>query len=155
MLWSSGEDGVVLEYDLRCPHRCRNPPRNVLIDLNPHSNQIELKCIDVRVVRGDVRSAEFLVFQISPMRPEVIAVGASDPYVRLFDRRMIKQSRTCASPQSEVDNDDDDTAANRDRSPDNLPAGCATYFVAGHLPSSRMKYLKKFRMIACTYVQFR
>lgn len=34
-------------------------------------------------------SAEAKCLAINPVRPELIAVGANDPYVRLYDRRQI------------------------------------------------------------------
>jgi len=33
--------------------------------------------------------AEAKCLAINPTRPELLAVGANDPYVRLYDRRMI------------------------------------------------------------------
>jgi WD and tetratricopeptide repeat-containing protein 1 len=37
--------------------------------------------------------AEFKCIAINPARPELMAVGANDPYVRMYDRRML----TCQS----------------------------------------------------------
>jgi len=48
-------------------------PQNVLINLNEHVGpHAEAKCLS-----------------INPVRPELLAVGANDPYVRLYDRRML------------------------------------------------------------------
>ncbi len=48
-------------------------PKNVLVNLNAHlGRQAEAKCL-----------------AINPLRPEQMAVGANDPYVRLYDRRML------------------------------------------------------------------
>lgn len=73
VFWSAAEDGLVLQYDLRQPHQCSVAKNNVLINLTNHMGQIaEAKCI-----------------AINQFRPELLAVGANDAYVRLFDRRMI------------------------------------------------------------------
>ncbi|GFS78964.1 WD and tetratricopeptide repeats protein 1 [Trichonephila clavipes] len=70
------------QYDLRVPHQCSNICNNVLINLVYHlGRNAEAKCI-----------------AINPLRPELLAVGANDPYVRLYDRRMIKPTiaKVCA-----------------------------------------------------------
>jgi len=73
MVWSSAEDGMILQFDMRQPHQCSNSVKNVLINLvNFIGSNAEAKCI-----------------AINPMRPEMLAVGANDTYVRLYDRRMI------------------------------------------------------------------
>ena len=51
-----------------------NSPNNVLVNLKQHSgNLMECKCLT-----------------INPFQPELLAVGANDPFVRVYDRRMIK-----------------------------------------------------------------
>ena len=62
------------QFDLRTPETaCSSNPQNVLINLNAHmGNQAEAKCL-----------------AINPLRSELLAVGANDPYVRLYDRRML------------------------------------------------------------------
>jgi len=59
---------------LRAPEMCKTDhPQNVLINLNEHVGpHAEAKCLS-----------------INPVRPELLAVGANDPYVRLYDRRML------------------------------------------------------------------
>ena len=48
-------------------------PKNVLINLNAHlGSHAEAKCL-----------------AINHLHPEQLAVGANDPYVRLYDRRML------------------------------------------------------------------
>lgn len=77
LFWSASEDGLIIQYDLRVPHSCKsNDQKTVLVNLSNHSGRfVEAKCINV-----------------NPRRPELIAVGANDPYVRMYDRRMIKLS---------------------------------------------------------------
>lgn len=73
MFWSSAEDGLVLQYDLRERHRCSTVCNNVLINLlNYNGPNAEVKCI-----------------AINPTRSEMLAVGANDAFVRVYDRRMI------------------------------------------------------------------
>lgn len=36
------------------------------------------------------RFGEAKCLAINPVRPELLAVGANDPYIRLYDRRMIR-----------------------------------------------------------------
>ena len=77
LFWSAGEDGAVLQYDLRAPHECQSRPKAVLVDLRTHVGRYaEAKCLAVNTVR-----------------PELIAIGANDPYIRMYDRRMLKFSR--------------------------------------------------------------
>lgn len=59
---------------MRAPELCKTDrPQNVLINLNEHVGpHAEAKCLS-----------------INPVRPELLAVGANDPYVRLYDRRML------------------------------------------------------------------
>lgn len=94
MFWSAGEDGLILQFDLREPHTCVNNHSesgssngsqtsndsrvggSILIDLCRHAGwHAEAKCISV-----------------NPAQPHLIAVGANDAYARLYDRRMLKTS---------------------------------------------------------------
>ena len=67
-----------MEFDLRTPDLAHaDNPKNVLINLNHHLGlNAEVKCLAV-----------------NPLRPHLLAVGANDPFVRVFDRRML----TCTS----------------------------------------------------------
>ncbi|XP_046570882.1 WD and tetratricopeptide repeats protein 1-like isoform X1 [Haliotis rubra] len=139
MFWSAAEDGTVMQFDLRSPESSQNNPRNVLINLLAHMGEYaEAKCIS-----------------INQLRPELIAVGANDPYVRVYDRRML----TCRSmkfpgdfnnrfpwehPHLELMDGEDYT----------LPPGCVSFYVAGHLPQKQSDYKKKYRTLAATYVTF-
>lgn len=62
------------QTDLRIPHSCDTEAQNVIINLRNHQGALaEGKCITV-----------------NPLRTEMLAVGSNDPYIRLYDRRMIK-----------------------------------------------------------------
>lgn len=131
VFWSAGEDGRILQFDLRAPElNSAQNPRNVLIDLTTLLGYgAEAKCL-----------------AINPCRPEQLAVGANDPYVRLFDRRML----TCKAPSSTPSN------GRLDRPPEDpeLPITSACYYTAGHLPDKTNAYRRRFRALASTYVTF-
>lgn len=71
--WSAAEDGLIRQYDLR-----ENSKRSeVLIDLTEYCGQlVEAKCLTV-----------------NPQDNNYLAVGASGPFVRLYDIRMIHNHR--------------------------------------------------------------
>ena len=59
------------QFDLRCPEIAHSEkPQNVLVNLNAHVGA----------------AAELKSLSINPVRPELLAVGANDPYVRMYDR---------------------------------------------------------------------
>ncbi|XP_037079395.1 WD and tetratricopeptide repeats protein 1-like [Pollicipes pollicipes] len=74
LVWSAGEDGLVMQLDLRVKHQCRpaGGGGSVLVNLQATAGPAsEAKCVAV-----------------SPARPDLLAVGANDPFVRVYDRRM-------------------------------------------------------------------
>lgn len=140
LFWSAGEDGLVLQNDMRVPHTCKNSDRkSVLINLINHTG----------------RSAEAKCISINPVRPELVAVGASDAYIRMYDRRMIKLSQVSCivdgegrifrtykllllqkpahnPPQNYYLDESGSSNAGIDDSDNNIPLGCAQYFIAGY-----------------------
>jgi len=106
LFWSAGEDGLILQHDLRVSHTCTSgttKPRNILLDLKSYiGGKGEAKCV-----------------AINPVRSELLAVGANDPYIRLYDRRMIKlqfqenENGSLSTDSSEI------------------PRGAVQYFVPG------------------------
>ena len=67
LFWSSGEDGFVLQHDIRCPS---NNASRILISYSSCSNKtsnLEVKCL-----------------AINPTRTEYLAVGCNDPFARYF-----------------------------------------------------------------------
>lgn len=137
MFWSAGEDGTIRQFDLRSPHLCSDSCNNVLINLNYYMGKHgECKCL-----------------AINPYRPEQLAVGASDPYIRLYDIRMLNPhavhfSRdealrsTWRTPAPEPDADGE------------VPRGCVHYFIAGHLPVKEEERKRRYRSLVATYVTF-
>ncbi|KAL7296636.1 hypothetical protein TKK_0010055 [Trichogramma kaykai] len=130
LFWSASEDGIIMQYDLRLPHSCKNTDqRTVLVSLANHTGCfIEAKCVNV-----------------NPRRPELIAVGANDAYVRMYDRRMIKLS---SRPLSYATNGTS-LALGKGDPEDNIPVGCVQYFIAGHL-----KHRGTCRRFSTTYLTF-
>ena len=74
LFFSASEDGTVMLFDTRVSQSSGTQANNVLVNLKQHSGKgMECKCL-----------------AIDPFRPELLAVGANDPFVRVYDRRMIK-----------------------------------------------------------------
>ncbi|XP_041352477.1 WD and tetratricopeptide repeats protein 1-like isoform X2 [Gigantopelta aegis] len=139
MFWSAAEDGTIMQYDLRSPESSQSNPRNVLVNLNAHMGEYaEAKCL-----------------AINQLRPELFAVGANDPYVRMYDRRMLTPRSMKfpgdASSRFPWEHPHLETMEGEDYS---LPQGCLSYFVAGHLPQKQSDYKKKYRTLAATYLTF-
>uniref|UniRef100_A0A131XE22 Putative wd and tetratricopeptide repeat protein n=1 Tax=Hyalomma excavatum TaxID=257692 RepID=A0A131XE22_9ACAR len=126
VFWSAAEDGVILQFDYRTPHQCSADANHVLVNLGYHlGRNVEAKCIAV-----------------NQLQPHLVAVGANDSYIRLYDRRMINTTKLARFNSS----------SKPDAESDNLAPGCVTYFAAGHLP---LKYpRKRYRTLASTYVAF-
>ena len=122
-LWSASEDGIVREFDIR---QSAKSTKN-LIDLT----------------KSVGKSAECKCLAINPLFSHMLAVGANDPYVRMYDRRMIKeQSSTTVNGQKRKDN----MHLSHD--------GCATYFIPGHLHHKQVEYSRKMRFLCATYITF-
>ncbi|XP_013779235.1 WD and tetratricopeptide repeats protein 1-like isoform X1 [Limulus polyphemus] len=141
MFWSAAEDGLIMQYDLRTPHQCSSVCNSVLINLLNHAG----------------RNAEAKCLAINPLRPELLAVGANDPFVRLYDRRMISPTTINYPPDHSTRSPwerHNYISAHSETEEDNLPPGCATYFVAGHLPLKQTDYRKRYRNLASTFLSF-
>lgn len=64
------------QFDIRESHTCGNDNKAVFVNLLKNAGQYaEAKCVAV-----------------NPRRPELVAVGANDPFARLYDRRNITLS---------------------------------------------------------------
>ncbi|KOC65400.1 WD and tetratricopeptide repeats protein 1 [Habropoda laboriosa] len=140
LFWSAAEDGLILQYDIRAPHNCKtNECNSVLVNLVNHMGRCaEGKCISV-----------------NPKKPELIAVGANDAYIRMYDRRMIKLSQVpiMSSPHSHMTRGivRMRRRAARGDPDENVPLGCAQYFIAGHLHSRQRE---GNRCLTTTYLTF-
>ncbi|KAF5281774.1 hypothetical protein FQA39_LY17693 [Lamprigera yunnana] len=122
LFWSASEDGLVIQYDIREPHECMSKSK-VFVDLSYTS---EVKCIAV-----------------NPVRPYLIAIGANDCFIRLFDRRMVKTTTYRSNHSFDP----------RKRTPpDPQDPRCVQYYAPGHLARDfrgDMSY-----KLAATYVTF-
>lgn len=137
MFWSAGEDGTVRQFDLRAPHTCSDSCNNVLINLNHYiGKHAECKCL-----------------ALNPYRPELLAVGASDPYVRVYDARMLSTHSVHFSREERMGASWRTPAPEPDDSGE-LPPGCVQYFVAGHLPVKDTDRKRRYRSLVSTYVTF-
>ncbi|XP_013100604.2 WD and tetratricopeptide repeats protein 1 isoform X1 [Stomoxys calcitrans] len=121
IFWSAGEDGIVLQLDHREKHIC-NSANNRLINLTSFIDaNAEAKCIAV-----------------NPIRTEYIAVGANDPYARIYDRRMLKTFSTAANDSPEADG---------------RPKESVTYYCPGHISQNNAKRMEH-ESRAITYLTF-
>lgn len=125
LLWSSGEDGYVLQFDIREPHTCTPENNVVLLDLRSQiSKNAEVKCV-----------------AINPRRPELLAVGTNDSYARIYDRRMITL-RTIVKYEDVPDVLED-----------TVPKDCVTYFCPGHF-KKHIQSNAQIHHKAITYLTF-
>ncbi|EDV25014.1 uncharacterized protein TRIADDRAFT_25382, partial [Trichoplax adhaerens] len=123
LFWSASEDGTVRQFDLRENHTCQDGQScsNVLINVANRAIRdypSEVKCLDV-----------------NSMRPELLAVGCNDQYVRLYDTRMLK-----VGPKSTSE----------------TVKGYIRSFTAGHLnkQGSGIRYNIVQRPVTVTYTTF-
>ncbi|KAL9916906.1 WD and tetratricopeptide repeats protein 1 isoform X1 [Glossina fuscipes] len=127
VFWSAGEDGVILQLDHREKHTCRSEDNRVrLINLTTYiDTNAEAKCI-----------------ALNPVKTELLAVGANDPYARIYDRRMLTPSSSAAVLAAE--------------SFDNgrpIPKDCVNYFCPGHINKNNSKVIEH-EPRAITYLTF-
>ena len=110
------------QYDLRQAHSCQphQECRNVLINLKASCQHSQCKCL-----------------AINPVRSEQLAVGCLDPFVRLYDTRML----SLTTPSSQVLASDKDPA-------------CLAHFAPGHVCKSGSKRRTMLQQLASTFVAF-
>lgn len=99
------------QFDIREPHRCTQDDKVCLIDMQHHIGaSAEAKCVTV-----------------NRRRSEQIAVGASDAYARIYDRRLIKLNQIGDISLNQTERQIED----------NLSKNCVTYYCPGHLNKSK------------------
>ena len=110
------------QYDLRKTHSCQphQECRNVLINLKASCQHSQCKCL-----------------AINPVRSEQLAVGCLDPFVRLYDTRML----SLMTPSGQV------LASDKD-------PGCLAHFAPGHVCKSGSKRRTMLQQLASTFVSF-
>ena len=92
--------------------------------------------------------AEAKCLAINPLQPELLAVGCNDPFVRLYDHRMLSSHSfsEVKKPSSSNSSSPEDAK---------LPPGCVQYFAPGHLPPQLGKdSRRRFRAYVATYINF-
>ncbi|XP_067628800.1 WD and tetratricopeptide repeats protein 1 [Eurosta solidaginis] len=131
VFWSAGEDGGVLQLDTREQHRCNSEGNRVrLVNLEYIDTNAEAKCL-----------------AINPRRTELLAVGANDPYARIYDRRML-------NPISSYVSDGGDLLVNGvDSIAGVIPKDCVTYYCPGHISKDNSKLIEHDSR-AITYLTF-
>jgi len=135
VFWSAAEDGTVMQWDTR--EKWEPGDTNVLINLVKHVGKSEVKCIAV-----------------NPTQPELIAIGANDPYVRIYDRRKLTLQKLTEDSESISNWERRTRVAACGGVGDDTPLDAVTYFVPGHLPSLETKYNTNLRPLVCTYLAF-
>lgn len=129
---------------MRVSHACPHDKSKITL-VSIYGNlgtTIEAKCID-----------------INQLRTEQLAVGANDPYVRLYDRRMIRSlsSFTIKYPYPKnpskyvFEYDGPKTEFNK---MNNVPDGAVQYFVPGHIHLNAPIIPNKHKNIGVTYLTF-
>lgn len=127
---------------MRMSHDCTSDQSKInLVTLYNMGSTVEAKCLD-----------------INQLRTEQLAVGANDPYVRLYDRRMIRSlsSFTIQHPipknpsESVFKFNDNNTKFKNNNSPNNI----VQYFVPGHIHLDEPKLTHKNINIGITYLTF-
>lgn len=110
------------QYDLRQAHSCQphQECRNVLINMKASCQHSQCKCL-----------------AINPVRSEQLAVGCLDPFVRLYDTRML----SLTTPSGQVLASDKDPA-------------CLAHFAPGHVCKTGGKRRPMLQQLASTFVSF-
>ncbi|KAL7059724.1 hypothetical protein AAHC03_013235 [Spirometra sp. Aus1] len=132
---SAAEDGAVRQFDIRCPQNCDTTSSpNVLVDLTTHAgSHAEAKCLAV-----------------NQMWPSMLAVGANDAFVRVYDRRMLSL-RSVQVPQTRHGYTSSETA---NQQPYQLPLKSTRYYIPGHILRKDPSHPNGLRSISTTYLQF-
>lgn len=114
MFWSVAEDGCLFQFDIRESHRCRSDDNIRLLNLSASIKLLrEAKCIAV-----------------NPRKTEQIALGANDPYARIYDRRMLFKTSVSSPPT----NDEGEEICD-------VPKNCVTYYSPGHIQQTTQGYV--------------
>lgn len=124
LLWSASEDGYIMEYDIREPHTCNaTRPKTLLIDLK----QASTHCNATTTTKSGAKTLAAKCLAVNPMRDEMLALGSNDVFVRLFDRRHMRQKGWGA---------------------------CMAQFSPGHMLKPNLAHLNGPRSFGATYVTF-
>jgi hypothetical protein len=89
LFWSASEDGTVRQFDTRLPNQKSAASPNVLLRVTADSSGDAAAGISNGGGGGPGRRVELKGLDICPTAPHLMAVACGDPFVRLFDRRML------------------------------------------------------------------
>eukprot|EP01102_Stenamoeba_stenopodia_P007259 TRINITY_DN2022_c0_g1_i3.p1 TRINITY_DN2022_c0_g1~~TRINITY_DN2022_c0_g1_i3.p1 ORF type:complete len:617 (-),score=108.75 TRINITY_DN2022_c0_g1_i3:73-1923(-) len=84
LFWSASEDGTVRQFDERVPHLCSHHHNH-----SDDDSTCDNVLIDLSSVGPSRRTVEITGIAVNPVYPDYIAIATRDPYVRLYDRRML------------------------------------------------------------------
>ncbi|PAA81246.1 hypothetical protein BOX15_Mlig014346g1 [Macrostomum lignano] len=132
LFWSASEDGTVRQFDLR-EKEVGPQSANVLVDLGCLLQQnAEAKCLS-----------------INPCRSEMLAVGANDHCVRLFDRRKLSLTRAGHNQGQAASTT---SLGDAEFPAPNSYAESGQYYIPGHL--TRAYTNSRARQLTVTYLTF-
>jgi len=133
IVWSASEDGTVMQTDIRA----KPDEVHVLVNLMSIMGKgAEAKCVSV-----------------NPTKPEWIAVGCNDPYVRVFDRRQMKAKLIEFPADVELTYDKRQYLSTEPNCVNGASLSqCSKYFVPGHL--QQMSKKRRRRLLTVTYTTF-
>eukprot|EP00088_Acartia_fossae_P021223 TRINITY_DN22710_c0_g1_i3.p1 TRINITY_DN22710_c0_g1~~TRINITY_DN22710_c0_g1_i3.p1 ORF type:complete len:725 (+),score=174.66 TRINITY_DN22710_c0_g1_i3:148-2322(+) len=139
IFWSASEDGTVMQWDTR--EKWTEATTSILIDLNVHCARAEVKCIAV-----------------NPVRDNILAIGANDQFIRLYDRRKLSLkkmgSRMERATSHRTIGPSGSAAA---AAVDSTPTEAVKYLVPGHLAgldTTRSSVRSFFKPLTTTYLNF-
>ncbi|CAF0923462.1 unnamed protein product [Brachionus calyciflorus] len=147
LFWSCGEDGYVLQHDIRC-----KPSEITSLLLNYSTSDLV-----------DSKHSEVKCVCINQARSEQIAIGLSDPYARVYDRRMMQlrafKNRNTQNSQTTTTSTSVNSAPKylfeysllNDADPSHVPL---TYYVPGHLPKRIDEYHRRMKTLSITFISF-
>lgn len=93
LVWSCGEDGLVVEHDIRVPKADRS---RVVVGFSKAKASLEIKSKDVRgngKKQFMLANLEVKCLAVNQIRSEYLAVGCNDPFARVYDRRALRMRR--------------------------------------------------------------
>ena len=136
LFWSCGEDGLVLQHDIRCSS---NETTKLLLNYKGCSsgNNMEAKCL-----------------ALNEVKTELIAVGNSDPYARVYDRRMIKLSSYSTRRSDNTQNESSSSKCLFEYSLINDEDLPIKFYTPGHLPNRVVEYRKRMKTLSVTHLTF-
>lgn len=131
------------QYDMRMDHNCNAMQSdNILVSIYTYmGTTAEAKCLD-----------------INQLRTEQLVVGANDPYIRLYDRRMIRSLSSFISKNHPLPKDPTKLASLFDCEKESFKIAydsnnIVQYFIPGHIHAEGFA-ASKHQNVGTTYLTF-